>query len=221
MAAANLLERNDSETISAFSYLNDERGLSEETIKAFELGYMPFGIRKNDGSLHELAGKIIIPIRDAYGDLIAVSSRNWREGKKRQFWHETYAKSLHLFGLSIAKSSIIKHRKAIVVEGEFDVFSMHEFGLGCTVGTMGTTLKLYQLSLLNRYAEKIYILFDGDEAGQRAANKIQEFSDKNYLSGYDVKIIIVRLADCLDPDEFLKQRGKTDMIKLMKASDES
>ena len=205
-----------SEAKEALEYLTINRGLSENIIRDFCIGYVPRSVRNEFGDIHEFAGRITIPIFDQYGDIIAISSRDWRKDAYRKFWHESYPKSLHLFALSLAKKHIIKYNLCIVVEGEFDVFSLHECGMNCAVGTVGASLSLYQLSVLKRYCDDFYFAFDGDEAGEKAINRVLKLSRKYNLRGCDINLIPVYLPKDSDPDSIIRQQGKSTFVQILK-----
>jgi len=165
--------------------------------------------------MHEFAGRIIIPFFDQYGGLIALSSRDWREDAYRKFYHEQYSKSLYLFGLNVAKSHIMQYNLCIIVEGEFDVMSLHNKGLNCVVGAVGTSLQLYQMSILKRYCDDFYLVFDGDDAGENAIKKALHLGDIHYLYSCGINLIPVYLPGGKDPDNIIKEQGKSVFIKLL------
>ncbi len=205
------------ENKEALKYLIEERRLSEETIKEFEFGYCPEWVED-----YRLAGKIILPIFDSYGELVAVSTR---VPYTKKFWHESFYKGIYLYGLHIAKQSIIENKSTIVVEGEFDVASLHSFGIKNIVGCLGSTLGMIQIAMLARYCEDIYILFDGDPEGKASINRIikdivgkeiPQFSKKPK----SINIIPVYLPESLDPDDFVFKYGKEKLIELLNNSKE-
>lgn len=200
----------------ALVYLKEKRKFSEDTLKKMELGYMPKDISNCLGGHHELAGKIVIPIRDQHGSLIALSSRDWRKDAYMPFWHESFQKGRILYGLHLAKDSIIKNRKAIMVEGQFDVGTLWQSGLDFSVGILGSAPQLYQIALLCRYCREIFVVFDGDSAGRAAANRVSQIIKENRLDLFGLDIIFVYLPDDFDPDDFIKTKGKKDFIDILK-----
>ena len=207
----------------ALQYLKSVRGFDEATIRKFSIGYMPEGVKNCEGKLHELAGRILIPIKDTYGNLIAFSSRKFQEAEKKTFWHESFSKGHFLFGLDLAKKSILKSRKAIIVEGEFDAMKLHQHGIACTVGVCGSAPQLYQISLLRRYCKEIFLVFDSDKAGDEARGRIMREDIVKYFSQsfYDTYLISVRLPKGYDPDDFVKEKGRKAFIKLLKETKEN
>ena len=161
----------------ALNYLKEQRGFSDAVIDKFEFGYCPMDIN------HQLRGRIISPIYDVYGDLVAVSTRSlvMQKGDYGYFWHESFDKGSYLYGLNLAKESILRYGKVIVVEGEFDVASMHDFGFTMTVGVCGSAFTLSQASLLARYCKEVYLMFDNDPSGQDGMKRIMRLSEDHYF----------------------------------------
>jgi len=201
----------------ALEYLKNTRGFSEEIIKKFSLGYMPQNVNNCEGQVHELSGRIIIPIIDQYDDLVAFSSRDWRENCKKPFWHESYQKSNYVYALNIAKKSIIRNKKAIIVEGEFDVIKLHQFNIDCAVGVCGSAPQLFQIALLRRYCKEIFLVFDGDVAGAAASDRITKDKMVGFFNQafYDTNLISVKLPNKKDPDDYIKEYGAKAFINLL------
>lgn len=172
---------------------------------------------------HQLKGRIICPIYDTYGELVAVSTRSlfMNKGDFGYFWHESFDKGSYLYGLNWAKESILKHKKVIVVEGEFDVASMHDFGFTMTVGVCGSAFTLSQASLLARYCKEVYLMFDNDPSGQSGISRILKLCRDHYFESYGIKYIPTHLPLGKDPDKVLKIDGAMGMKNiLVKAKDE-
>jgi DNA primase len=154
-------------------YLTQERGLDVETIANFRFGYVPFKIR------HAFSGRIVMPIFDAYSNLLALSVRPATSNKAivdevGKYWNESYDKGKHLFGLNLAKPHIIRWGFAILVEGQMDVATMHAYGLQNTVGVLGGAFTPFQAMLLKRWTKNILTMFDGDTAGKKHTERCQE-----------------------------------------------
>ena len=205
----------------ALDYLKTSRGFSAYTINSFGLGYVPSRVNNIYGDPHEFAGRIVLPIRNSYGDLVALSSRDFREGARNKFFHEQFKKSNCLFALDIAKASIIKNNKVIVVEGELDVMKMYSVGIKYTVGTWGSSFSIKQVSLLARYCQEIFLLFDGDDAGRNVIRRSMKMNITYGLDGSGITLIPSYLPDGFDPDDFIKENGKDEMIKLLRRSKKS
>lgn len=207
----------DEEGKEALEYLRIVRGFSDDSIKAFKLGYVPHWVKRDNGLFHEFAGRILIPIYNQYDNLIAVSSRDWREGAERKFHHESFSKAHFLFGLNIAKKAILERSQSIIVEGEFDVISLHNRGFTFTVGALGSSLQLYQLAILSRYCSEIYLLFDSDTAGKQATERSVKIGVNNqFFDVFDIKLIPVSLPAGDDPDDFIKKNGVNSLVSLLR-----
>lgn len=158
--------------------------------------------------------RIMFPIRDAQGDFIAFGGRVVGKGEPKYLnSQETpiFHKSQVLYGLDKAKASMASTGVAIVVEGYTDVISLSEAGIGNVVATLGTSLTMQHIRALSRHAKrKIVYLFDGDAAGQRAADRALGFIDRTMTpeAGKNrVELAAVTLPDDLDPADFVAQRG--------------
>jgi len=203
------------EGIDAKKYLLETRGISEEVIKTFNIGFIPLHVN------HQLKGRIITPIYDVYGDLIAVSTRHIYKEKAKSFWHEDFEKSFHLYGLHLAKQYILKYNKVIVVEGEFDVHYLHSCGVKFAVGLCGGAFGLIHLSLLMRYCDEIYLMFDGDNGGKSSfkhAKEIHDYVNAVELGNRVISIIPTALPNRYDPDDFLKENKINGLVTLMKSA---
>ncbi|GAB4198136.1 MAG: hypothetical protein Kow00105_12110 [Phycisphaeraceae bacterium] len=205
----------------------DRRGISAEMVAEFQLGYAPDRwdglvqmIRSKgwDSTGFELAGlvsprdtgglydrmrhRLIFPIFDAIGRPIAFGGRKLREEDEPKYLNspETrlFNKSATLYGLHLAKKPIIDSKTAVIVEGYTDVIACHQAGARNVVATLGTALTSEHVTELRRYAEKVVLIFDADEAGQKAADRAVEL----FLTG-DLDVFISVLPDGLDPADLL------------------
>lgn len=112
-----------------------------------------------------------------------------------------------------------------MVEGEFDVCYLHSHDIPIAVGVCGSTFGIFQASLLARYCEEIFLLYDGDSGGKAAFKRSRDFYvdvnlDVGALGRDLVKLIPVRMPKGMDPDDFVKEFGKDGLIDLMKKSKE-
>jgi DNA primase catalytic core len=190
-----------------FSYLKNERGFSEAVIDEFDFGFCPSRIN------HQLRGRIITPIYDVHNTLIALSTRSFYKG--RSFWHETFAKKMHFYGLNFAKNNILKFKKVIIVEGEFDVASLHTAGFKVSVGLCGSSFTLSHAVLLARYCSDVYFVFDGDKAGDNARKGAMEIYNKYNLEAHGIRYIPINLPDEIDPNDYIKDYGASELKKLL------
>jgi DNA primase len=113
-----------------------------------------------------------------------------------------YLKGATLFGLWQARHSIRHAEHALVVEGNFDVVSLHSRGVQNVIAPLGTAFTVDQARLLRRYTVEVTLLFDGDAAGRKAARAAEEACNQ---SGLDAKVAL--LPDRTDPDEFVRSKG--------------
>ncbi len=164
---------------------------------------------KNGRCYDFLGGRLIIPVIDGFNNVVAFCGRRIDGGKEQKYInsHETsvFSKGRTLFNINNLKK--LKNEKGldsiIIVEGHLDVVSLVQAGVKNVVASMGTALTKDQARILKRYAEKIYISYDGDFAGQKAAIRGLEILKEE---GLDVKV--VALPDGKDPDDVIKEIGK-------------
>jgi len=149
---------------------------------------------------------VLFPIKDLYNNLVAVASRSV---DVKKYIHTSYSKSRHLFGLNVTHQEILRTRKAIIVEGNFDLLQLYEAGIKNGVALLGSKLSLEQLSLLTRFADEILIATDGDKPGQDCADKIAKMCDENSISHRRIN-----LPDGSDPDSFVKNNGADAFLRL-------
>ena len=198
-----------SEGLKALQYLKDMRGFDDETIDKFNVGYCPERVN------HELNNRIITPIYDAYGKLVALSSRHLQNTKN--FFHESFEKGFHLYGLNFAKPDIVKSQKAIVVEGEFDVLYLHARNIRMVVGLCGSAITIFQLALLSRYCSEIFIVFDGDDKRDQSVKRVMKlYNDNCIFRESGIKVFPVNLPQGYDPDDFIKKQGREEFSNLLK-----
>ena len=157
--------------------------------------------------------RVMFPIFDAQGDCVAFGGRVIGAGEPKYLnSQETplFHKSQVLYGLDQAKARMASTGCAIVVEGYTDVIALHEAGVTNVVATLGTALTMRHIRVLAKHApKKIVYLFDGDAAGQKAADRALAFigesiSDKNRNS---VELLAVTLPNNQDPAEFVQAEG--------------
>ena len=207
-----------------------ERGFTKETIKKFELGYSPKAkdafsqaalkkaydkmvlVSSGLSLINDSSGEIVdrfkertmFPIQSYSGRTLGFGGRAFNPNAKAKYLNspETliYHKSKVLYGLNFAKNAIGKEGMCYIVEGYTDVISMHQSGIENVVSASGTALTLEQIKLINRLAQNIVLLFDGDNAGIKATYKSINMILKE---GMNVKIAAFPEGD--DPDSFSKK----------------
>ena len=232
--AARHYYKNFTESRQAQEYMLG-RGLRPETLRKFGIGYSVggqalirelkdagytlkemsecslIGTNQERGEHYDfLAGRIIVPIFDAQGHVIAFGGRvlEKREGvAKYKNSQETvlFHKGSTLYGLNFVKKYRLKKAvdSLIIVEGYMDVIALAEAGFETAVASMGTALTEQQAAMMKRMVGKVYISYDGDQAGQ---NNTMRGLDILKRAGLEVRV--VNLPDGLDPDELIRQRGR-------------
>ena len=215
-------------------YLTSQRGLSEQTIREFQLGYIPTFVT------HQLAGRIILPLFDPSGNLITVGSRaiEVNAGFLPVYWHESYEKTFYLYGIHLARKAIRQFGFSLIVEGQFDVLQLHNHGVHNVVALCGNKMSDVQISIIQRYCRELVLLMDADEnkAGQMGTEKIlaqsaaYDYTDRSWeVANFPVPlnstesqimasrpIMSVELPENSDPDEFVRSHGIEALKKIVK-----
>jgi DNA primase len=224
-----LWEENEGRTIG-LSYFR-ERSFRDDTLKKFEVGYAPDGkapfteaaqkegykmdflekagltIKRDDWVRDRFAGRVMFPIHNLAGRVIAFGGRILKEDKNIAKYlnspeSEIYHKSKVVYGIFQAKREISKTDKCYLVEGYTDVLSMHQAGIENVVASSGTALTADQIRLIKRFTPNITIIYDGDQAGIKASLR---GIDLVLEEGMNVKVLL--LPDGEDPDSFAKKMG--------------
>lgn len=160
--------------------------------------------------------RLIFPIHDELGRAIAFGGRILDPDDKPKYLNSAetslFQKSGTLYALHLAKRSIIESRQAIVVEGYTDVIAchqaFHQAGLTNVVGTLGTALTAAHARILARLCDTVVLVFDGDEAGRKAADRAVAVF---FAAPVDVRVCV--LPDGVDPDDMLKQERGPDAFR--------
>lgn len=229
--ASRLFVRGLEKSPAARSYLCDRRGLALDTIERFELGTVAKGVVEvmargtareallesglaieRDGKLADrFHHRIMFPIRNESGTLVGFAGRSMIEKPERTPKYlncpetEIFHKGRELYGLHLAKPAIRAANTAVLVEGYFDVISLHQAGDTRTVAPMGTALTSQQARRLLVHADTVIFGFDGDAAGRRAALAAAAVMLGELKDGKSCKFIF--LADGDDPDTFVRKHG--------------
>jgi DNA primase len=219
-----------------------KRGLTDAVIRDFSLGYARpewdgllkhlkqhghspamlekagLIVKRSEGEGHydRFRGRIIFPIRDISGQVIAFGGRVMDNSLPKYLNSpETplYSKSNVLYCLDQAKEPARKQGYFIIVEGYLDAIACHQYGAKNAVATLGTALTDGHLRLMRRFAQKLMLIFDPDPAGVKATLRGFEL-----FSGSGMKVNVVSLPDGDDPDTFLKKRGYDAFAACLKGS---
>ena len=230
----------------AHHYLTSQRNLNIKNINDFELGYAPnswndlfnylskvekFPLKlilsaglvvskdNTDKVYDRFRNRLIVPIFDMQGRVVAFGGRSL-DGQEPKYLNspetEVFEKGKMLFAFDKASSNIRKRDKAVVVEGYFDVISLHSKGITNSVASLGTALNKYQISQLCRCTDSknIIINFDSDNAGRLATKRV--INEVESLSLHDqINLKILEIKSFKDPDEYLKENTPEDYFNLI------
>jgi len=189
------------------------KGYSPEAIERCGL----FSINKNGGFYDKFRNRLMFPIFNITGSVIAFGGRliDNTEGPKYMNSPETpvYTKGRHLYALNFAKA--VQNKQIFVVEGYMDVISMHQSGFVNTVASLGTALTENQARILKKYAEELVICYDSDSAGQAATLR-----GLDILKNIGCNVKVLTILDAKDPDEYIRKNG-TAAFKEMVANSHS
>jgi DNA primase len=243
----------------ARTYL-DSRGVDAEVARRFGLGYAAEGWdhlldfmraervavdvlatlglvvpRANgDGHYDRFRGRLMFAIRDLQGRVVAFGGRAFGDEQPKYLNSpETplYTKGNLLYAADLARDGIRERKRALLVEGYVDCLMAHQYGFTETVAALGTAFTPAQLGVLRRYAEEVVTFFDGDAAGQRAAERAAELLDAgeggaswavNRSGAFDgagaLRLKVALLPAGEDPDTFLRTRGAPAFAERIEAS---
>ena len=205
------------------------RGLADSTIRHFGLGFAPderfalgdhlrgrgfseaemiaanlvFKTKSGKGVVDRFYNRVMFPIIDVRGNVIAFGGRIMSDGKPKYLNTSdtlVFNKSLNLFSLNNAKNS--KSDELILCEGYMDVIALNQAGFTNAVATLGTALTPDQASLMKRYCKEVVICYDADEAGQKATARAIDI-----LRRVGLTVKVISIPDGKDPDEFIRRHG--------------
>ncbi len=234
------------ENSDALEYLK-ERGFDANTITAFQIGFAPNDwhavesmlktagfkseiiekvgliIKGDKGYYDRFRSRIMFPIRDTAGRVVAFSGRIFSSTGSEQVKDvakyinspetELYSKSKVLYGFDMAKQSIRKNDFAILVEGQMDLVACHQALYHNTVAISGTALTAEHCKMLGRMSKNVVLALDADQAGIKAAGRSAIVALAN---GFDAKV--ARLPEGKDPADVLLEEGKEEWKSIIKNS---
>ena len=237
-----LIENDDAE--KARQYLT-ERGYDRSVMKAFGLGYAPNqsellkaakkeGIpeeyleggdlvkpsNRGDGYYDTFRDRLMFPIFNPSGKVIAFAGRILNEDKKTAKYinsaqTQVYNKSEVVYGVNFAKNDIRKEGEVLLVEGYTDVITLNRNGIKNVVASSGTSLTSGQIKILQRYGNRIVMIYDADNAGQKAMERGMDIALEQGM-----EVFLMELPEGEDPDTFVKQFGKESFIEFKKKNAE-
>ncbi len=228
---------------SAMTYL-EKRGISKEIILDFQIGFVPnnsdyydqlskkfseqeisqtglfYKNEKYNKFVNRFNSRIIFPIRNIVGDVIAFGGRIIQDKKIAKYINspetEFYKKGRHVFNLDKAKSAPNRNQEVIIVEGYMDVVSIYSSGIKNVVSNSGIALTENQINLIWKFFSYPIVCLDGDTSGQKAALRIAE-SLLPYIRENN-KIGFVKLSNGMDPDDYVREKGKESFEELVKSN---
>lgn len=236
-----LLKENEGRTIG-LSYIR-ERGIRDDIITKFELGYCPDGkdtftqaaqregykmeflektgltIKRDDWIRDRFGGRVIFPVHNVAGRVIAFGGRTLTNDKKVAKYlnspeSEIYHKGRTLYGIYQAKRQMTIQDKCYLVEGYTDVLSFHMAGIENVVASSGTSLTIDQIRLIRRFTPNITIVYDGDDAGIKASLR---GIDMVLEEGINVKVLPLPRGE--DPDTFARSMSASQLAEYIKANE--
>ncbi len=216
-----------------------ERGLEEETLRAFAVGYAPsawdtvllrgqragFKVEelravglaqrgRSGGEYDRFRERIMFPIRDRRGRALGFGGRAMRsdQGAKYVNTAETdfFHKSQMLYGIDLAKEAIAKSGRAVVVEGYTDVLALHQAGIGEAVGVMGTAITEEQVAALSGMVDEVVLALDADSAGQEAMLRAQRVA-----AGRRMRLRVAAMPAGEDPAEMIAAEGGAERFRAL------
>jgi DNA primase len=220
------------------SYLRS-RGITDEMIKKFKIGYCPdkysafydeavksgfdpkvlteVGLcsKGEKYTTDRFRGRVIFPVHSISGREVAFGGRALKMDEKTAKYVNSpesliYHKSNELYGIYFAKNEIVKKDNVYLVEGYTDVTSMHQSGIENVVASSGTSLTYGQINMIHRFTSNITVLYDGDSAGIKASLRgIDMLLEQNM----NVKVLL--LPDGEDPDSFARSRNASELMEYM------
>lgn len=233
----------------ALNYIAEERGLAPETLERYQVGYAPAswdwlsnqalkerksislltslkvcGLRK-DGSLYDcFRDRIIFPIRDVQGRVVAFGGRLLPGSQSAEDTAKYYnsadsslfKKSQHLYGLDVARSAAERTGYLAVVEGYTDVLMAHQHGILHVVATLGTALNENHIAQLKRYVSRVVLLFDADAGGQGGVERALGQFVQN-----EMELAIAALPPGMDPCDFLNAHGAGPFVERLQTAQDA
>jgi DNA primase len=230
MAEAQAFFREQLENSVAAKAYCARRGLPDDVLQAWGIGYAPEGgdaltarlkrkgfaladcktlflVDQNasGGFYDKFRGRLMFPIWNEKGELVAFGGRIIGPGEPKYINSSDtplYRKSRVLYGMNRARADLQKSRKAVLVEGYLDVIACHRAGVTSALASLGTALSEDQGRLLKRWVEEVVILYDSDAAGQKAADR-----GSKILAAEGLKVRVALMPDGEDPDTLLATLG--------------
>ncbi len=232
----------------------EKRKISTNTINEYKLGYSPsdpenwgklitllkdklqvteqqiveaglaLQSEKNSRYFDRFRGRLMIPIRDERGRVIAFGARlipGMDNDNGPKYLNspdtQTYHKGETLYGIDLAKEFIRKEDGVIIVEGYFDQISLYQAGIKNVLANQGTALTAKQVKTMTKFtnSKRVYLCFDSDTAGEKASDRAAEIIAQ-VLAGYEHEVRILHIPGVKDADEFIQNHGSEGFKELLK-----
>ncbi|MBO2711672.1 DNA primase [Lactiplantibacillus plantarum] len=222
----------------ALKYLH-ERGLDDETIKTFGIGYAPanqllldfFKEHQTDYQLLRQSGlfienqagdlrdrfvdRVLFPIKDASGRVIAFSGRILKKSPNEPKYLNSpetklFNKRSVLFNFDLARGPIRQQKSVVLFEGFMDVIAAYRSGIQNGVASMGTSLTDEQIYMLERVTDTLYVCYDSDMPGQKATDRALKLLGGNSR----LNLGVIQMPDRMDPDEYLRAQGQEKFVQV-------
>ena len=222
----------------ALKYLH-ERGLDDETIKTFGIGYAPanqllldfFKEHQTDYQLLRQSGlfienqagdlrdrfvdRVLFPIKDASGRVIAFSGRILKKSPNEPKYLNSpetklFNKRSVLFNFDLARGPIRQQKSVVLFEGFMDVIAAYRSGIQNGVASMGTSLTDEQIYMLERVTDTLYVCYDSDMPGQKATDRALKLLGGNSR----LNLGVIQMPDGMDPDEYLRTQGQEKFVQV-------
>ena len=239
--AAQFFYRAFTETANkGYAYMK-RRGISPSTLKKFGIGYadeswhslvdflssqgidkkimLELGLAaESKGRIYDkFRNRVMFPIINTSGKVIGFGGRAIASEDNPKYLNspesKVFKKKNNLYGLNISRQSVGKEKFIILVEGYMDTISLFQSGIENVAASLGTALTENQARLIKRYTNSVVLSYDADQAGQKATLRGIEI-----LRNESCKVKVLHVTDGKDPDEFVKQNGKTAFLELIEKS---
>ncbi|QQE77326.1 DNA primase [Alicyclobacillus sp. SO9] len=233
----NYILMNTSAGVQALKYL-EERGISKQTAVAHQLGFAPFSnstltsflqkrgfavsvlteaglaVQMGEQVADRFRGRLIIPIANAKGQIVAFGGRAIRPDAKPKYLNSPETAIFHkgriLYNQYVARKEIRQTGTAVLLEGYMDVIAAEQAGVQNAMASLGTAFTEEQAAIIKRWANRLVLAYDGDEAGQSATVRAAEIA-----AAVDLDVRVAALPDGKDPDEFIREHGAAAFQRLL------